>query len=169
MKHILKFAIALGATFASLGAHGAELWKGLPPENSFQVGGLLGLGLSGKESSSNLLFSGSTVIHQAGFIDDINDRAWLDLELGPNFFTQGTGFVINALFRMDFTMNDFWTFFAAGGIGSTTLPKGVASGDSVLTVYPHIVVGAFYRLSDKVSLKMQMSHAITGFGVALDF
>ena len=163
---LIVFGFVLESNFAGAG----ELWKGVSAENRWQVGGILGLGLSGKESSSNVLLSGSTVIHQSGFIDEINDRAWLDLEVGPSFFTQGTGFLFNALFRMDFTMNDSWTFFASGGLGSTSLPKGVtASGESLLTIYPHIVLGAFYRLTDMVSMKMQISHAITGFGVAVDF
>lgn len=165
LKHLVLFFVF---TLICTNALAAELWKGPARENNFQIGGVLGLGLSGRESSSNLLFSGSTVIAQDGFIDDINERAWLDLEVGPNFFTQGTGFVLNALFRMDFIMNDSWTFFGAGGLGSTTLPKGVLGSDTTLTVYPHIVQGAFYRLTETVSLKMQVSHAITAFGVSVD-
>ncbi|MBX9767644.1 MAG: hypothetical protein K2X47_10270 [Bdellovibrionales bacterium] len=168
MNLFSKVLLILSFLLTNSSAMASELWKGPARENSFQVGGLLGLGLSGRDASSNVLLSGSTVIAQDGFIDDINERAWLDLEIGPNFFTQGTGFVINALFRMDFTMNDSWTFFAAGGLGSTTLPKGVVSTDTILTVYPHIVLGAFYRLTDNVSLKMQVSHALTAFGVSID-
>ena len=165
-----KYLILLFA-FSFISSSFAENWKGNTVSSPIEIGTMAGMSLYGSKASWSWLGTGAYLIEPKGWIDDIDDRLWVELELGPTFFSQSgsnqTGMQYAAHLRWDFTMDENWTFYALGGIGGYHLPTAINGGG--MTVNPRFGVGAEYQTKLPLMFRMELSHEFLGAGVAFNF
>jgi hypothetical protein len=140
----------------------AEQWKGKPYNHQFQFAFLPGLGLIGQSAGLSLNAAVSFKILHTGFLADVNDQAYLELFGGPCFFGSVTAAIYSAHLRWDFHKNDFWSFYALGGVGGSF---GGAGAPGFTTFHPRFGVGALWNLFEFVSFRAEVSHEFTGFGM----
>ena len=151
-------------------SYAAENWKGHTEASQFEFGVMSGLSSYGMSSAWGLLANGAYLIKPTGWIDDIDDRVWLEGQAGPAFFSgsAGTGFQYSAHLRWDFTMNEYWTFYSLGGLAGYVLPSTMATGSSFL-VHPRFGAGVEYQTKTALMFRGEVSAEFTGVGIALNF
>ncbi len=167
-RHLGFFFIAL---FASIGAaHAGEPWKGKTTVRPYEFGLMSGVSIYGNDASWGILPSAAYLVRDQGFIDDIDDRAWVELQLGPTFFTTGSstqaGIQYSAHLRWDFTYNEQWTFYALGGLSGYGLPDQYQNS---FTIHPRFGTGVQYQTKTPLMFRGEVSAEFIGLGVALQF
>ncbi|MCM2278804.1 MAG: hypothetical protein NDJ89_12080 [Oligoflexia bacterium] len=162
-------ALPLSASAQAKKAHPAiepaasgEDWKGAPEEARFGAGLLTGLGLVDATAGFGVLIAGSHNVMPEGFIPDINDAGWAELVLGPTFLSGSNAFFYSTHLRWDFVRNADWSFYSLGGIAGYITDS--ALGNS-FEIFPRLAAGAFWKLSQSVHLRGEISHEVIGLGV----
>jgi hypothetical protein len=155
---------------ASIPANAYEVWKGKTEVSPIEVGLMTGTSFYGSSANWAVLASGSYLFKAEGFLDDIDDRIWLEGGAGPTFFSfQGsahTGLQYTATMRWDFTYNEYWTFYGLGGLGGFILPDVLGGG---FAIHPRFGGGAEYQTKTALLFRGEVSSDFLGVGVALNF
>ena len=167
----LKIIFVLIFSLASFNTlHAAEPWKGTTKSSPIEVGMLTGLSLYGTDTNWSVLGTGAYLIVPEGWIPDVDERVWVEGELGPTFFshssTTQTGMQWSTHLRWDFTYNEEWTFYALGGLGGFVLPSSYGSS---FTLHPRFGVGVEFQTKAVVMLRAELSHELMALGIALNF
>ncbi|MBU6152963.1 MAG: hypothetical protein KGP28_01560 [Bdellovibrionales bacterium] len=173
MMKILKL-LALVALFfqvTSPQVHAAgEPWKGKTEVSPVELGLMAGAAIYGKDINWSSLASMAYLLKDQGFLDEIDDRLWIEMELGPTFFStrnsNETGLQYSTHLRWDFTYNEFWTLYALGGLSGFGLPS---SYDSSFTIHPRFGAGVQYLTKAALSFRGEVSAEFIGLGIALNF
>jgi hypothetical protein len=135
MKTLIQSCLVLLALSTSASA--ADVWKGHTETSPFELGLMTGMSIYGSSANWGVLASGAYLIQKDGFIDNLDNRVWAEVEMGPTFFsTNGsshTGMQYALHLRWDFTYNEYWTFYALGGVGGYTLPSTLGGS---FTIHP---------------------------------
>jgi hypothetical protein len=162
------FAIFLTLSTNSFAADSVvEDWKGNTKTAPIELGLMGGMNLYGSNASWSLLATGAYLLNDQGWAEDVDDRIWAELELGPSFFGSGaTGMQYSAHLRWDFTMNEYWTFYGLGGLGGFILP---ASLGSTFTIHPRFGAGVEYQTKTWLMFRGEVSAEFIGVGVAFNF
>jgi len=167
---LLTFAIFSSASFLSSARADVEPWKGNTVTSPIELGVLGGMNLYGDDANWSLLGTGAYLIADQGWADDIDDRVWAELQLGPAFFSQGgdnsTGLQYSVHLRWDFTYNEYWTFYGLGGLGGFVLPSSLGSD---FTIHPRFGLGVEYQTKTALMFRGEISHEFMGVGIALNF
>lgn len=169
MKKILILLSVLGVF--SNQSFAAEDWKGHTEVSPVEFGVLTGLSLYGTETAWGFLANGAYLVQPNGWVDDIDERIWLEVQAGPAFFSApagstGTGFQYSTHARWDFTMNEYWNFYALGGLGGYVAPGYLGSKFSI---HPRFAMGAEYQTKSALMFRGEVSAEFMGVGVALNF
>ncbi len=147
----------------------AENWKGQTRFGLIDISVLTGTSLYGTDLNWSLLGAAAYQIEENGFLDDIDDRLWLETQLGPTFFSSGnqsqTGMQHSFHLRWDFSLNETWTFYGLGGLGGYILPSYLGSD---FTIHPRFGVGAFFQTKAQVRFRGEFSHEFIALGVSFD-
>lgn len=171
----IRFLLSLGLIiFAQLGfsshSNAQEPWKGYSVVPPFEFGVLTGANLYGSDLNWSVLGTLAYQIAQEGWVDDVNERVWIEAQLGPAFFSNGansqTGLQYSTHLRWDFTYNEYWTFYGLGGLGGFVLPSYLGSS---LTVHPRFGVGVEYQTKTALMFRGEFSQNFMGVGVAFHF
>lgn len=140
-----------------------EAWKGKPYATLFQFSFMSGVGLLG--SSVGLPLNGAVAVkiaHQ-GFVDDINDQAYLELMGGPLFVSNTLVGTYSLHLRWDFHKNDYWTFYSLGGLAAEF---GGPLVGNYRSFHPRFGIGAMWNLFEFLSFRGEISHEFTGVGIS---
>lgn len=140
----------------------AEPWKGASRTQEFDVGGLIGMGIYGSDVGFSLLGTVAKKIINRGWVPDINDQVFVEAVLGPQFMPDDDAFIYSFRLRWDFGYDDFWTFYASGGLG------GSVRSDS-WRLFPELGVGALARVASAVAIRGEVSHRWLLVGVNFSF
>jgi hypothetical protein len=135
-----------------------EQWKGKPYDHRFQFSFLPGVGVIGASAGFSLNGAAAVKILNTGFLDDVNDQAYVEALAGPCFLNGLTTIQYSSHLRWDFHKNEFWSFYALGGIGGTL-------GGGLNTVHPRFGVGAFWNIFEFASFRAEISHEFMGLGI----
>lgn len=169
MKTILiLISILSSISVFSSKALAAENWKGHTEVSPFEVGVLTGLSGYGVQNAWGVLGTGAYLIQPNGWVDDIDERVWAELELGPAFFSSnlGTALQYSLHIRWDFTMNEYWTMYALGGISGYSLPNSLGG---VFSLRPRFGAGVEYQTKTALMFRGELSAEFIGVGIALNF
>jgi hypothetical protein len=169
-KHTILTALILSLTGLAQPSLAYELWKGNTEVRPIEVGLLTGLSLYGTSANWSVLGTGAYLLKDKGLIDEIDDRVWVEVEMGPAFFSTGassqTGLQYSTHVRWDFTFNEYWNFYSLGGLSGFLLPKYY---NSSFTIHPRFGVGAQYQTKTALMFRGEISAEFMGFGVAFNF
>ncbi|MGK5087658.1 hypothetical protein WDW86_08880 [Bdellovibrionota bacterium FG-2] len=138
----------------------AKDWKGNPDAAIVHAGAHAGLGIVRGEPGFALMGSFSKMILPHGFIEDINDQASIETELGGVFASPFSAFVYSLHLRWDFLKDSDWTFFSFGGVGGD-----VVNGSNLM--FPRFGVGLFRRFNDFLVWRAEVSHEVIAVGVSV--
>jgi hypothetical protein len=169
---IQMLAFLLICVVSTSSAFANEPWKGRTETSPLEVSALTGLSLYGTQTAWSVLGSAAWMIVNHGFADDIDNRVWVEGQLGPSFFSGGstnagqTGVQYSAHLRWDFTMNEYWTFYGLGGLGGYVLPSYLGS---TFTLHPRFGAGAEYQTKTALMFRGEISAEFIGAGVAVNF
>lgn len=136
----------------------AERWKGEHPKSLFHVGGLTGAGFLSETAGFSILGVAAVKILNKGFLDDFTNQAFLEAQAGALFVGGQTYFQWNLQLRWDFVLDEYWTFYAVGGLGGV-------SGNTRNTFYPRFGIGAVWNLFVVCSLRAELTRDFIGAGV----
>jgi len=168
MKTFIRSVAIVFAFYQSVAS--AEDWKGHTEVSPLEFGLMAGSSFYGSSANFGVLASGAYLINKNGFVTDLDDRVWAEVELGPTFFSVGgtdhTGLQYNAQLRWDFTYNEYWTVYALGGLGGFSLPNAVGG---YLTLHPRFGVGAEYQTKTALLFRGEVAADFLGVGVAFNF
>jgi hypothetical protein len=169
MKKILILLSLLGVL--STPSFAVENWKGHTEVSPYEFGVMTGLSLYGTETGWGFLANGAYLIQPNGWVDDIDERLWLEVEAGPSFFSApagstGTGFQYSTHVRWDFTYNEYWTAYALGGLSGYIAPGYLGSKFSI---HPRFGMGVEYQTKSALMFRGEVSAEFTGVGIALNF
>ena len=166
MKTLL-FLITFLCSFSS-NSYAVENWKGHTEVSPIEFGVMSGLSSYGVSNAWGFLVNGAYLVQPKGWIDDIDDRVWVEMEAGPAFFSgsAGTGFQYSAHLRWDFTMNEYWTFYSIGGLSGYSLPNALGG---VFSLHPRFGMGVEYQTKTALMFRGELSAEFTGIGIALNF
>ncbi len=170
MKHLQKLVLLSFFGFASSSMVHAENWKGNTEVQPIEVSLMTGAALFGSSTNWSVLGTGAYLLKEKGFADDMDDRVWLEGDLGPAFFSTATStetaLQYSAHLRWDFTLNEYWTFYGLGGLGGFVLPKSL---NNTFTIHPRFGVGAEYQTKTALLFRGEFSSDFMGAGVAFNF
>ena len=142
----------------------AEDWKGQSDNSEVHLGALAGLGMIDFNPGFVLLGTASKKIVHHGFVNEVTDSVSLETELGP-LFTQGTTvFSYSLHLRWDFEMNEKLTVYALGGAGGYITG---ASFNNSFALFPRVGLGIFFRASDLILIRGEISHEVIAAGVTV--
>ncbi len=166
-----KFLHSIVILLAFIGMHssqGGELWKGKTEVSPYEFGLLSGMGLYGTETSWSFLATAAYLIKPEGLVDEVDERMWAELEIGPSFYSGsiGTGLQYSSHLRWDFTYNEHWTAYALGGLSGFVLPSGFGGK---FTIHPRFGVGIEYQTKTALMFRGEVSAELMGLGIALNF
>lgn len=169
-SNVLKvlFIFILPLAF-SAGVANAEDWKGNTTYSNIEVGALVGGSTFGTDFGFSTLGSVAYQIAPEGWIEDIDERVWTELQMGIAFFNQGstqTALQYSAHLRWDFTKDDSWTIYALGGLAGYFLPA--IYGNS-FTMRPRVGLGALFQTKLPVSFRGEVSAEFIGLGAVFHF
>lgn len=166
MKHCLKifFVLSLLGATQVLAAE-AEDYKSYQPTNNFTLGFGGGLGVVDTRAGFSLIGNAAAKIVKDGFIPEIINPVFLEVEFGPNFVSGSTFWMYSTHLRWDFVKDAKWTLFALGGFGGNIASNKYADR---VALHPRFGVGAFYAL-EAVDLRFEFSHELITVGVGLPF
>ncbi len=171
MKKILLL-LAVVSSFTFQAAHAAPVtqladsdYKTYKPTNQFTLGFGGGLGIIDTRAGFSFIGNAAAKIVKDGFIPDIVNPVFLELEFGPTFASGTTFWMYSTHLRWDFVKDANWTLFAIGGVGGNFASNQYADR---FALHPRFGVGAFYALST-VDLRFEFSHELVTVGVSLPF
>ncbi len=169
MKNLVVLISVLFASFSIFENCYSEDWKGKTQTTPLEVGTMAGGSLYGTSANWTWLGTAAFLVLPHGFVEDLDDRVWAEVELGPTFFSEGsgsqTGLQYSAHVRWDFTRDESWTFYGLGGIGGFYPPKTLGG----LTVAPRFGVGAEFQTKISMLFRVELSHEFFGAGVVFNF
>ena len=173
-QFILSTSLFLGlflVFFSSTNSAFAETpWKGHTEVPPIELGLLTGMSIYGSGANWGVLATGAYLIKKEGFVSDIDNRVWAELELGPTFFSSSgsshTGTQFNLQARWDFTYNEFWTFYSIGGVGAFILPDVLGGA---FTLHPRFGLGAEYQTKIALLFRSELTADFIGLGVSFNF
>jgi len=149
--------------FSSHAAVSSKPWQGARPAHRFSVGTLAGIGITGAFGGPTLLANAGFVIMPEGLVPDMNNQLLIEIEAGPQFLPGSVLMPFSGHVRWDFHYDDFWTFYALGGIGGVIKDSSYASQ---WELFPRFGVGAFWHFFVNFSFRAELSHEFVGLGVA---
>lgn len=141
-------------------------WKGEIPSNQYTGGFMGGLGLIDPKIGFIWSFNIARKIVDKGFVPDIANCAFVELQAGPDFVAGHTAFVYSAHVRWDFIYDLDWTYYALGGLGGNI--TGAELGDRAM-LFPRIALGAMRRLDHRMHLRGEISHEMMTIGLGFNF
>ena len=141
-------------------------WKGTTEVSPYEFGLMTGLGLHGTATAWSFLASAAYQIQPKGWIDEVDERVWAEVQAGPAFFTAGTGMQYSIHGRWDFTYDSHWTAYGLGGFSGFILPSALGS---TFTFHPRFGVGLEYQTKTPLMFRAEISHEFMGAGIALNF
>jgi len=166
----LSLILALCAFCFSKPALAGEPWKGHTEVRPVEVGMLFGGAIFGTELNWSALSTVAYLIEDRAFVPDLDNRIWVELEIGPTFFStrnsNQTGLQYSTHLRWDFNYNETWTLYALGGISGFGLPKALGSS---FTLHPRFGVGAEYQTKAALLFRGEVSAEFLGVGIGLNF
>ena len=166
-KNLFALSMLLLTPLSAKGATSlAEDWKGEADAAEFTASIMSGFGLIGTTGGLALMPALAKKIAHRGFLDDINDQAYFEIEVGPMFTSGSSALMYGAHLRWDFRRNEVWTFYALGGLGGFN--TGSKLGDQ-FGIHPRFGVGTFWSLSKHVTLRGEVSHELILAGVSVGF
>lgn len=160
-KPVLQNYPVSGTTPTSSG----EDYKSVHPENNFTFGASTGMGIVDTHAGFALIGNVAAKVVKDGFIPDIVNPVFLEVEFGPTFVSGATFWQYSTHLRWDFVKDAKWTLFALGGLGGNFGSNRY--GDRV-ALYPRFGVGAFYAL-DTMDLRFEFSHEMMTVGASVPF
>ena len=140
----------------------AANWKGAPYEHIAQFGALTGMGLLGGRAGLSVLATAAVKISHDGFISGVNDQAHVEIMAGPTFYGGLTGITFSTHLRWNFHYDEFWTYYAIGGIGGTIARLGTTN---LSVVHPRFGVGALWHLFEHLSFRAEITQELVVLGV----
>jgi hypothetical protein len=147
-----------------------EPWKGQTQVRPVELGLMAGAAIYGTEVNWSSLATMAYLLKDKAFVEDIDDRIWIEMELGPTFFStrnsNETGLQYSAHLRWDFSYNEFWTVYGLGGLSGFGLPKSLGSS---FTIHPRFGAGVQYQTKAALMFRGEVSAEFIGLGVALNF
>ena len=141
----------------------SEDFKGKSSAVEWTMGAMTGLGVLDSAGGFALVGNVARKIVHRGFIPDINDQVFVELQMGPLWMKGATALFYSTHLRWDFRKDAEWTFYALGGLGGHFSPR--ALGDHA-TLLPRLGVGAFWRVAPLVNLRGEFSHELLAVGVS---
>lgn len=143
-----------------------ESWKGSSRENEFTAGVSTGYGIA--ENLGGITIRGNVAkkIINRGFVPDINNQVFFELDLGPVVRDGADPFLYSVHLRWDFQYDEQWTFFALGGLAGDYVSDG---GFTSVGVYPRVGLGTFLAINDIVAFRADVSHELITVGAAFRF
>jgi len=171
MKTNLKFVSIAISLLISTSSFAGENWKGHTETSPVEIGAITGLSLYGTQTAWAFLVTGAYLIQPKGWLTDIDNRVWLEMEAGPAFFPSSDGFIgtpfeYSAHLRWDFTYNEFWTFYGLGGISGYSFRNFQGN---TFSAHPRFGVGAEYQTKSPLMFRGELSAEFMGVGIALNF
>ncbi len=164
-----KFGILL-LVFAALSQPvSAEEWKNKTSSPPFEFGVITGASLFGSSVGWGILGTAAYLIVPDGWIEDIDERVWVEGFFGPAIFSEGrteTALQFSTHLRWDFTKNTEWTFYAVGGAGGFFLPSIYGNA---FTIHPRFGVGTEFQTKSPVVLRAEVTSDFIGVGAGLNF
>jgi len=143
-----------------------EDWKGGVSEHLYDGGLTSGVGVLDRSIGFTVVGQFARKIIHDGFIPEINNQVFAEVQLGSLFVSNATALIYSAHLRWDFTKDYDWTFFALGGL------SGTIAGDSLGNVWslaPRFGVGSFYRIDSQFSFRAELSQDLVLAGVSFGF
>lgn len=181
-SHISRFAfslftIALSASLFAMAANAAptvikpevtthEDYKSFNPNHTVTLGISGGLGLIDTTEGFTLIGSAGARLVPDGFIPDIVNPVFLELQFGPMFARGTTMWMYSTHLRWDFVKDSTWTLFALGGFGGN-ITDSAPFGNRV-AFHPRFGVGSFYDIGSLV-FRFDFSHEVITAGVSYPF
>lgn len=170
MKNFLKICLVHFSAFSLLAASqtfaaDAEDYKTYKPANNFTLGFGGGLGVVDTRAGFSLIGNAAAKIVKDGFVPDIINPVFLEVEFGPDFVSGTTFWMYSTHLRWDFVKDAKWTLFAIGGFGGNIASNKYADR---VALHPRFGVGAFYAL-ETMDLRFEFSHELVTVGVGLPF
>jgi len=173
MKHWKVLALAAIVFFNQMNQKAlaaGEPWKGQTEVSPVELGLMAGAAIYGDDVNWSSLATMAYLLKDQGFLDDIDDRVWIEMELGPTFFSTDnsnqTGLQYSTHLRWDFTYNETWTLYGLGGLSGYGLPE---SRGSAFTIHPRFGAGVQYQTKAALMFRGEVSAEFIGLGVALNF
>jgi hypothetical protein len=164
---LLSFLVISSPAQAAKAAGASPDWKGPSDNAEVHLGALAGLAILNFNTGFALLGTASKKIIKNGFVPEIANSVSLETELGPVFAGAGsTLFSYSLHLRWDFEMNEKWIFFALGGAAGYVAPTTFAAGNT-FALFPRIGLGAFFRASDLIMIRGEVSHELIAAGVTI--
>ena len=166
---LLSVLLFSGTSFASETyplSSTAENWKGELSEHLFDGGLTSGMGVLDRSIGFSVVGQFARKIIHDGFIPEINNQVFAEVQLGSLFVSNSTALIYSAHLRWDFTKDYDWTFFAIGGL------SGTIAGDSLGNVWslaPRFGVGSFYRIDSQFSFRAELSQDLVLAGISFGF
>jgi hypothetical protein len=169
MKHILSLVLFLGLAFQTT-AFANEDWKGHTETSQIEIGALTGVGIEGTDTSWSVLGTAAYLLVPHGWASDIDNRVWVEGELGPSFFNDGgsshSALQYAAQLRWDFTLNEEWTFYGLGGLGGFVLPDYLGRS---FAIHPRFGAGAEYQTKTAIMFRAEVASDLLALGIAFNF
>ena len=157
--------LLISAFGTSTFAYAIDNFKGAPSSAEVTASAMGGFGLIDTSGGFTVIGAIAKKIVNHGFIDDINDQVFLEVEAGPLFTTGTTAWLYSVHGRWDFKQDDQWTFFAMGGLGANSVSSNRV-GDR-FAVYPKLGIGTFWTLPNGLTLRGEISHEVIIAGVSI--
>lgn len=139
----------------------ADPWKGKSGPADWSFGAQLGLGVLNSAPGFALVATGGYRILRDGFVPDINDSAFAELQMGPLFVSGTVALLFSAHLRWDFTRDEQWTFYGLGGLGGFAAPVSLGSASAL---YPRFGIGAIWKIHPIFGMRAEISHEMTTVG-----
>lgn len=158
-------APALAAAAPTATVSSGEDYKSVHPMNNFTFGANGGFGLIDTRAGFSLLGSVAAKIVKDGFVPEIVNPVFLEIQFGPVFASGATFWMYSTHLRWDFVKDRDWTLFAIGGFSGNIADNKY--GDRV-TLAPRFGVGAFYSL-ENMDLRFDFSREVITAGISLPF
>ena len=160
---LMVFAGIVNPPIAKADAKVEEDFKGKSSEKEITLGVTQGMGLMDASVGYGVLFNAGKKLVHRGWVGDLNDQIFIEVEMGPLFIASTTIFAYSAHLRWDFQKDQDWTLFAFGGLGGDI--TGASMGNR-WELFPRFGVGAFYALNSQLSLRGELSHEFVTLGVS---
>lgn len=136
----------------------AERWKGEHPKALFHLGGLTGAGFLSETGGFSVLGVAAVKILNKGFLEDFTNQVFFEAEAGGLFVGGQTFFQWNLQLRWDFVLDEYWTFYAVGGLGGV-------SGNGRSPFYPRFGIGAQWNVFVVCGIRAEITRDFIGAGV----
>ncbi|MEK7689989.1 MAG: hypothetical protein AAB425_03110 [Bdellovibrionota bacterium] len=143
---------------------GSEPWKGPSSESKYHFSLLTGVGVIGVSPGFGLMGAASKKVVHRGFVKEINDQVHLELHFGPQIYMGKFSFLYSVHLRWDFDLDSEWRFYALAGLGGHIAHVNLGG---TWGLYPRVALGAFYKMTQAVWLRGELSHEAMLVGVTI--